>query len=685
MSDCVRPAGAARDLLPTGAISPMDVLRGIEKLKPFVEKLDDATTCRICLDSMTAPCRLSCGHQFCGPCIERILLQPKSRIRCALCKHPTSKRSIRSAPIPLAGIIASIHELTRLLDATKTYSCDLSNSPDRHSSTGTPAPKAPMNDGFLTVNMSAHRQFQINNTREHHDVSASDGHTSVASTTPPPRRSTDLMTSLSSPCAFCPLDFDYQALLPPDVILGPVITVHPPSRTKHCIQVHEECALHSRGVYLQSEKLINVHKVLSGARGTCCAEDLCKRKGATVHCAADGCTMAYHFVCALVQNCLVVDDGSFQVFCIAHRNLAPVLNADDFEHMKVDPESPDCKDSRDECFVCGFGGQLLLCDGCDRSTHVGCSGLKALPIGDWHCQICKDGLGNSINKENTAPIADIEGIYSSGYRRPRQRKRSRLMVSEQEFLNHNRFATALVAIPSGNLPDGNSPVALVTGGSNHTTNMSHPVYKRICRGENQMVVLPTGLSEATQALLKIASRRFKLNIAHTYSPRVTHILISCYGPDEVPVRTVKLCKGLVANLPVICFQWIHEAVYGGDSVCPPVDKFLHSYSLRTGKQALFSGLRFFFARLENCATSKEDLMEIVKIGKGSIMFSEPTVHTSTLQGPIYIVRSSGKPSDGTHYSRQRRASDIALPPGCELISPEWILDQCVPVTRVPPC
>jgi hypothetical protein len=96
-------------------------------------------------------------------------------------------------------------------------------------------------------------------------------------------------------------------------------------------------------------------------------------------------------------------------------------------------------------------------------------------------------------------------------------------------------------------------------------------------------------------------------------------------------------------------------------------------------------LRFFFARLENCATSKEDLMEIVKIGKGSIMFSEPTVHTSTLQGPIYIVRSSGKPSDGTHYSRQRRASDIALPPGCELISPEWILDQCVPVTRVPPC
>lgn len=47
----------------------------------------------------------------------------------------------------------------------------------------------------------------------------------------------------------------------------------------------------------------------------------------------------------------------------------------------------------DVCAVCGDGGELLLCDGCDGAAHLSCVGLAAVPRGDWFCAHCCAGAG----------------------------------------------------------------------------------------------------------------------------------------------------------------------------------------------------------------------------------------------------------------------------------------------------
>ncbi|XP_020211594.1 increased DNA methylation 1 [Cajanus cajan] len=40
------------------------------------------------------------------------------------------------------------------------------------------------------------------------------------------------------------------------------------------------------------------------------------------------------------------------------------------------------------CFVCRFGGDIVLCDGCPSSFHLSCLGLDHVPDGDWFCPAC---------------------------------------------------------------------------------------------------------------------------------------------------------------------------------------------------------------------------------------------------------------------------------------------------------
>ncbi|XP_054437830.1 histone-lysine N-methyltransferase NSD2 [Pteronotus mesoamericanus] len=53
------------------------------------------------------------------------------------------------------------------------------------------------------------------------------------------------------------------------------------------------------------------------------------------------------------------------------------------------------KASEDECFRCGDGGQLVLCDrkACAKAYHLACLGLRKRPFGKWvcpwhHCDVC---------------------------------------------------------------------------------------------------------------------------------------------------------------------------------------------------------------------------------------------------------------------------------------------------------
>ena len=57
--------------------------------------------------------------------------------------------------------------------------------------------------------------------------------------------------------------------------------------------------------------------------------------------------------------------------------------------------SDDDTDSNDSdgCALCDLGGEgglLLCCDGCDKSTHMSCCSIDAVPDSDWFCRKCSE-------------------------------------------------------------------------------------------------------------------------------------------------------------------------------------------------------------------------------------------------------------------------------------------------------
>jgi len=75
---------------------------------------------------------------------------------------------------------------------------------------------------------------------------------------------------------------------------------------------------------------------------------------------------------------------------------------------KLQSQGPAWDDySPDECFICFDGGEILLCDYCDRSYHLSCHKppLKEVPLGEFKCMECvavshwDDGSGTSSRKK----------------------------------------------------------------------------------------------------------------------------------------------------------------------------------------------------------------------------------------------------------------------------------------------
>ena len=46
----------------------------------------------------------------------------------------------------------------------------------------------------------------------------------------------------------------------------------------------------------------------------------------------------------------------------------------------------------DACGICGDGGSLMICDGCEGEFHMGClqPAVKSVPEGHWECDECVD-------------------------------------------------------------------------------------------------------------------------------------------------------------------------------------------------------------------------------------------------------------------------------------------------------
>lgn len=61
----------------------------------------------------------------------------------------------------------------------------------------------------------------------------------------------------------------------------------------------------------------------------------------------------------------------------------------------------------DFCVVCDDGGDLLVCDGCERAYHLGClkPPLSHIPEGDWFCPRCVDRRTSYGRTQPFSPIA----------------------------------------------------------------------------------------------------------------------------------------------------------------------------------------------------------------------------------------------------------------------------------------
>ena len=51
-----------------------------------------------------------------------------------------------------------------------------------------------------------------------------------------------------------------------------------------------------------------------------------------------------------------------------------------------------CYKDGEECVVCGVGGSLITCDGCNKDRCFPCAALdeESVPDGDWYCKPCSD-------------------------------------------------------------------------------------------------------------------------------------------------------------------------------------------------------------------------------------------------------------------------------------------------------
>lgn len=81
--------------------------------------------------------------------------------------------------------------------------------------------------------------------------------------------------------------------------------------------VHEGCIVWTSGVYLVNGRLYGLQEALDGARDTSCSH--CEMVGSTLGCYSKGCTLRYHYLCAMEADCSLNEDN-FSLRCPKHKS-----------------------------------------------------------------------------------------------------------------------------------------------------------------------------------------------------------------------------------------------------------------------------------------------------------------------------------------------------------------------------
>jgi len=84
---------------------------------------------------------------------------------------------------------------------------------------------------------------------------------------------------------------------------------------REIIWLHEDCCCWSPGVYMLGFDVFGLEEVFRVARVTECSH--CSKLGASLGCFSEGCTLRYHYLCALHADCTLITD-TFTVLCTTH-------------------------------------------------------------------------------------------------------------------------------------------------------------------------------------------------------------------------------------------------------------------------------------------------------------------------------------------------------------------------------
>ncbi|CAL1540635.1 unnamed protein product [Lymnaea stagnalis] len=99
------------------------------------------------------------------------------------------------------------------------------------------------------------------------------------------------------------------------------LTLKPPEQNlapPEEVWIHEACAIWSPGVCMVGNKLYGLDEAVKDARDTLCS--VCKSKGAMIGCLHKGCSMKYHFICAVDKKECFLDEENLSLLCPKHKD-----------------------------------------------------------------------------------------------------------------------------------------------------------------------------------------------------------------------------------------------------------------------------------------------------------------------------------------------------------------------------
>ncbi|KAJ8387535.1 hypothetical protein AAFF_G00152310 [Aldrovandia affinis] len=108
---------------------------------------------------------------------------------------------------------------------------------------------------------------------------------------------------------------------------------------------HEGCIVWASAVFLVNGRLYGLKEALAGARDACCSH--CEAVGPTLGCYSKGCTLKYHYLCALEAECFLNEDN-FSLRCPKHKVSGNNMRGKDKEETEGSFCGNDKRESRSQ-------------------------------------------------------------------------------------------------------------------------------------------------------------------------------------------------------------------------------------------------------------------------------------------------------------------------------------------------